>query len=126
MKKTLVGIAALVLLAAGTLTASAASNTNKTSGTCYNGATWTLTQTRQGTKVTTALTVKPLVKGSQWNINYAYPNTYQVTNFAAKADSKGVLKFSHTITSANPVYAIVMVDAWAPAGATTCIAGSTL
>lgn len=81
---------------------------------------------RSGSQVTTALTVKPMTPKSLWNINYAYPNQFAVENFPATANNKGVLSFKHTLKSVNPVYAIILVDTWGVASATTCVAGATI
>jgi hypothetical protein len=65
-----------------------------------------------------------LPRGSKWNINYAYPNTYQVANLSAIADKKGKLAFKHSVSSSSEVYSLVMVDSWGT-GVTYCIAGGT-
>lgn len=115
------GISLLLAAVTTPVVASPATST----GTCFNGATWTLTVTRNADQVTTTITVKPVPPKSKWNINYAFPNSYQVANYAATADSKGVVKSKHTIKSAAPVYALVMVDSWPPVSVTTCVAGGT-
>lgn len=127
--KALVSLA-VVSLILGISTSPAFSSTLKStwSGTCYNGSSWTLTMSRSGSNVTTSMVVTKLPKGSQWNINYAYPNTYQVANLSGTADKKGNLSFRHSISSQNEVYALVMVDSWASPNipsTTYCIASGT-
>lgn len=101
-----------------------ASQKSSWSGTCYNGSSWNLTMSRSGNKVATSMVVTKLPKDSKWNINYAYPNTYQVANFSATADKKGTLSFKHSVSSKNEVYALIMVDGWGTA-TTYCIASGT-
>lgn len=126
MKKTLAVIAAFIVLCAGTLTASASSNSNKTSttGTCFNGATWTLTLTRSGSKVAAAFSVAGMPKQA-WNVNWAWTPSNRVYNQSAKPDSKGRFTVKDSTVSAVPVTAFVLVDEpWAYTQ--TCIAGATL
>lgn len=125
MKKTLIGFAVAVLLAAGTLTATAAtSNKTTTSGSCYNGATWTLTLTRSGSKVAAAFTIAGMPK-QIWNINWAWTPTNRVYNQQVKPDSKGRFTVKDSTTSSAPVTAFVLVDEpWAYTQ--TCIAGATI
>lgn len=129
MKKVLLVIAVAIILVFAFVNSSQASPSKQSlssSGTCFNGSTWTLTMNRSGSQVTTALTVKPMTPKSLWNINYAYPNQFAVANFPATASSKGVLSFKHTLRSASPVYAVILVDTWGVASATTCVAGGTI
>ena len=126
MTKALVGLVAVLILGVSATAAHSASQKSSWSGTCYNGSSWNLTMSRSGSLVTTSMTVTKLPKGSKWNINYAYPNTYQVANLSAIADKKGTLSFKNSISSTSEVYALVMVDSWATPGipsTTYCIAG---
>ena len=123
--KALVIMAAVSLILGVSMTpALSATQKSSWSGTCYNGSSWTLTMSRSGDNVTTSMVVTKLPKGTKWNINYAYPNTYQVANLSATADKKGTLSFKHSISSASEVYALLMVDSWGTA-VTYCIAGGT-
>ena len=79
---------------------------------------------RSGNNVTTSMVITKMPKGSKWNINYAYPNTYQVANLSAIADKKGTVSFKNSIVSSSEVYSLVMVDSWGT-GITYCIAGGT-
>jgi hypothetical protein len=124
--KTLVFVAALATIIGIGASASFAAPSRNTSwsGTCYNGSSWTLTMSRSGNNVTTSMVITKMPKGSKWNINYAYPNTYQVANLSAIADKKGTVSFKNSIVSSSEVYSLVMVDSWGT-GITYCIAGGT-
>ena len=101
----------------------ASPNKASTSGTCLNGASWTMTATRSGDKVT-ATFVATKMPFQQWNINWAWTPSNTVANFS-DTPKKGKLLSTNSTRSKEPVTAYVWVDEpWAYAF--TCVASITM
>lgn len=123
MKKIAYALAAVIVAAAVYATPSEAANKVISTGTCFNGATWTLTAVRSGDKVT-ATFVASKMQNQIWNVNWAWNPSNKVYN-EQLFTKKGKLTSVNTSTSKQPLTAFVFVDEpWAYT--LTCAASVTI
>lgn len=112
MNKTVTAIIAttVALMAILTARAIAATPINTTSGTCFDGSTWTLTLSRGGSKVVSNLVVKPTLKNATWVVNYAYIPQNQVSYQFVKSDKQGIVRAKSTFYSKDKTGVLIFTD----------------
>ena len=100
----------VALMTFATAATIAATPSNTSTGTCFDGSRYQLTLVRSGNKVDSNLVVQPTVKNSTWVVNYAYLPQNQVSHQFVKSDKRGKLVAKATFFTEAKTGVLIFTD----------------